>query len=218
MQTACGARSKMISRATLCRTRCAKRRARKTIQLSAGQMPQGMARQRVDGKQDHIHQQNQRAHADAKLPVKEESADRVVPQKSQKNNRQIQEIAVHILQNERETWSRRDTCDCAVRRPRRPADQEKTPGNMLCGSNSRWREIPAARQNQKRGRKWPPVMLRIDQRRIKRRKIRSPGIVCAFEGPQRRVNSKSSQQNKYRNKLHPPGIAPHVLPKPDSGK
>src|SRR5437016_2947780 len=35
---------------------------------------------------------------------------------------------------------------CRFHSLRTPADPEKRPGNMLCGSNNRWREIPAARQ------------------------------------------------------------------------
>src|ERR1700694_3110228 len=61
-----------------------------------------MARQRVEGKQDHVEQQNQAANADTKVSVEEKSIDGIVPQESQKYNREIQKVAVHILQNERE--------------------------------------------------------------------------------------------------------------------
>src|ERR1700676_3053331 len=64
-------------------------------------MAERMARQRVNGKQDNVEQQNQAADANAKLSVEEETIDRVMPQKNQEKNREIKKIAMHILQNKR---------------------------------------------------------------------------------------------------------------------
>src|SRR3979490_400722 len=41
----------------------------------------------------------------------------------------------------------------------------------------------------------PPVVIRVDQRRIKRREIRSPGIELSFEGPERGVDSEEAEDN-----------------------
>jgi hypothetical protein len=81
--------------------RLSKRGARKAIQLSARQMSQRMARQRVNRQQTDIHQQNQRAHAHAKLTVKKERLDNVFPQESQENDGQVKAIAMQVLQDER---------------------------------------------------------------------------------------------------------------------
>src|ERR1700688_4927522 len=62
-------------------------------------MAERMARQRVNGKQGNVEQQNQAADANAKLSVEEKTLDRVMPQKNQEKNREIKKIAMHILQD-----------------------------------------------------------------------------------------------------------------------
>src|SRR5450432_2797888 len=55
-----------------------------------------------------------------------------------------------------------------------------------------------AGEHQQSGRKRPPVMLRIDQRRIKGRKVRAPAVKSTFESAQRGVQTKTSEHNNYR--------------------
>src|ERR1700722_3909322 len=79
----------------------AKRRARKTIELSTGEMPQRIARQRVRRQQDDVDEQHERADAHPKFSVPPERVVRVFPQKCEKNDREIERVAMQILQNER---------------------------------------------------------------------------------------------------------------------
>src|SRR5579859_3043660 len=60
-----------------------------------------MARKRVRRQKNDVDQQNQRSHAHSKLSVEKKRLNRVPPQKNQEQHRQIQEIPVQILQNER---------------------------------------------------------------------------------------------------------------------
>src|ERR1700692_668550 len=76
-------------------------------------MAEQMARQRVNGKQDNVEQQNQAADANAKLSVEEKTLDGVMPQKNQEKNREIKKIAMHILQNK---WKGRFAAIFAVGR------------------------------------------------------------------------------------------------------
>src|SRR6266853_334260 len=62
-------------------------------------------------------------------------------------------------------------------------------------------------QDQKRGRIMPPMVRSVDQRRVKRRKIRAHLIKFPFEGAQRGVQAKSTQKNDHRNVFHPPCVA-----------
>src|SRR2546422_907024 len=64
-----------------------------------------------------------------------------------------------------------------------------------------------ANENQQCWRERPPAMLRVDERRIKGREIRSPGIVGIFEGAERGVSAKTAEHNNHREDLHPPGVA-----------
>jgi hypothetical protein len=42
------------------------------------------------------------------------------------------------------------------------------------------------------------MMLRVDQRRLKRSEIRTPGVIGALEGPPRCVDAKNSKQQGGR--------------------
>src|ERR1700722_6831806 len=156
-----------------------------------------MARQGVNGKQDDVEQKNQAAHANAKLPVEEKTFDRVVPQKNQENNREIKKIAVHILQNKRKRRFAAIFAAGGLAHGARGRIEKKCAIVRFAVVVAGGAKSQRPRQHQKRGRKRPPVMLRIDERGIKRRKIRSPRIVSAFESPQRGVNAKTAQQNDY---------------------
>src|ERR1700676_5100582 len=135
-----------------------------------------MARQRVDGKQSNVNQQNQAANTNAELPIEEKSFDRVMPQENQEKNRKIKKIAMHILQDK---WKGRFAAIFAVGRLAHGARGrvEKKCGIVrLAVVVTGAAKSQRTRQHQKRGRKRPPVMLRIDEWGIKRRKIRSPRI------------------------------------------
>src|SRR5882762_224505 len=69
-------------------------------------MSQGMARQRISRQQNNIDKQYQRAQAHAEFPVKIEREKNVLPQEDQEQNREVQKIAMNVLQNE---WKSRLT-------------------------------------------------------------------------------------------------------------
>src|SRR5260370_32972379 len=64
-----------------------------------------------------------------------------------------------------------------------------------------------ASKNQERRGEWPPVMLRVDERRIERRQIRSPGIVGIFEGAKRGIDAKATEHNNNGENLDPPRVS-----------
>src|SRR5439155_1374760 len=61
-------------------------------------------------------------------------------------------------------------------------------------------------QNQQGGRKWPVVVMNIDQRRVKRGKIRSPLEVGSFKSSEGCVDAESAEYHDYGNYLNPPSI------------
>src|SRR5438132_5896425 len=60
-------------------------------------------------------------------------------------------------------------------------------------------------------------MMRINERRIERRKVRAPFVIRPFEGAHRSVDTKSAEHDDDRNQFEPPRIATHGFPKPDCG-
>src|SRR5215467_10146198 len=64
-------------------------------------MSQRMAGERVKRKQRYVQCENKRTNADSELAVEEKRTKGVVPEKTEKKNRQIEEIAMDILENER---------------------------------------------------------------------------------------------------------------------
>src|ERR1700680_498953 len=72
--------------------------------------------------------------------------------------------------------------------------EEKSPVIRLSVVVARDSKAQRPNQNQQRGRERPPPMMRVNQRRIKGRKIRPPLVIRPFEGPQSRINSKCAEQ------------------------
>src|SRR5215831_2745837 len=64
-------------------------------------MPQRVAGERVKRKQRYVQSEDKRANADSELPVEEKRTNGVVPEKAKKKNRQIEKVAMDILQNKR---------------------------------------------------------------------------------------------------------------------
>ena len=60
-----------------------------------------MAGKCVRGEQEDVYQHHERAHADAETFGEAEGEDRVVPEKAEKEDREVEKIAVHVLQDER---------------------------------------------------------------------------------------------------------------------
>src|SRR2546423_457206 len=72
-------------------------------------------------------------------------------------------------------------------------------------------------KNQERGRQLPPVMVLVNKRRIKWRKVWTPLVIFSFKCAQRRVNSERSEHQNDGNGLCPPGIASQSLAQSPSG-
>ena len=79
----------------------------------------------------------ERADADAEVRRPIEGHEGVVPKESEENDREIEEIAMNVLQDEGKRRLAAILRCARFRRPRRPADPEKTRGSRLCGSSSR---------------------------------------------------------------------------------
>ena len=77
-------------------------RLREHVDQAADQMPQRMAAERVAAEQHHVHQQHQRADADAEAVVEPQRLPHVVRQKHHEQQREIQEVAMDVLQDQRE--------------------------------------------------------------------------------------------------------------------
>src|SRR5438874_1862172 len=110
---------------------------------------------------------NQRAHTDSYGAIEEEGANGVTPEKSEENHRDIEKIAMQILQDE-------GKCRLAAIRSAALADHtgrgvEKERAIIgLPVVVAGHAESQRAAQNQQRGRKQPPMVMGVDQRRIKR--------------------------------------------------
>ena len=59
-------------------------------------------------------------------------------------------------------------------------------------------------QNQQRRRKWPVVMMHINEWGVKRRQLRSPLEVSSLKRPEGRVRTESPQSYNHRDDLEPP--------------
>ncbi len=61
-----------------------------------------MAAQRVAAQQHHVDQQHQRPHADAEFAVEPQGLPHVVRQEHQKQERDVEEVAMDVLNDQRE--------------------------------------------------------------------------------------------------------------------
>src|SRR5205807_4961603 len=127
--------------------------------------------------------------------------------KSEENHRDIEKIAMQILQDE-------GKCRLAAIRSAALADHtgrgvEKERAIIgLPVVVAGHAESQRAAQNQQRGRKQPPMVMGVDQRRIKRGEVWRPLVETALKGPQSGVKAEPPQQHNNRNNLDPPGIVP----------
>lgn len=82
-------------------TGAAERGAREAIEFASGEMAEGVAGKGVERKERDVDGEDQRANANAEPAVEEEGADGVVPEKTNKEDGNIEKITVKILQDER---------------------------------------------------------------------------------------------------------------------
>src|SRR6266404_1062526 len=169
-----------------------------------------MARKCVERKQRDVESEDERADTDAEVAVEEEGVNGVVPKKNDEQNREVKEIAMDILEDERKSGF------AAIVTAGRFTDGTGgwVPEEcavvgfaivITCCSKSQ-----GGNENQQGGRKpsRQPVMLRIDKRRIKRREVRAPLVILAFEGAQCGINAETAEHNNDRENFDPPWVAP----------
>src|SRR6266540_1126336 len=80
----------------------AQRRARELVDHAAAEVPAGVARQRVQPQQGRVEQQDQGAEAHAEAVGEAERPQRVPGQDQRERQGQVEEVAVHVLQDQRE--------------------------------------------------------------------------------------------------------------------
>ena len=116
-----------------------------------------------------------------------ESKYGVIPEKAEKQNREVEKIAMQVLQNERK---RRLAAILAARRLADRAggwiEKKRAVVGFAIVITSRAKTERAAENQDGRGKR-PPMVLRVDQGGIERRDIRSPFVEFPFERPERGV-------------------------------
>ena len=134
-------------RATAVRRVRARARAREAVELAADEVPRRVAAERERREADHVREQHERAEADAELVravarLEEEGADGVVPEEAEHDDREVEEVAVRVLEDQRQPALA--AVALSARRPRRPAARGRTSGSRPCGSSNKWPAGPAA--------------------------------------------------------------------------
>src|SRR6266446_510176 len=76
--------------------------AGKAVKLAAHDVPQRVAGECVERKENNVGEQHERAHTDSRMTRKPKRADCVVPKYYQKDQSDIKEIAVQVLQDKGE--------------------------------------------------------------------------------------------------------------------
>ena len=178
--------------------RASKGHAGKAVQLSTYKVAKRVAGQGVNRQQDYVEQQDKSADPHSDSSIKKESAEGVTPKKDKEDEPYVQKVAMEILQNERKRGLAPiavlpEFADCARGRIEKKGPVVSLPV-VVTGDPESQRE----NQNQQRWRERPPSMMGIDERRIKRRKIRPPFIIVSFEGTQSGINAECAEQNNYR--------------------
>ena len=173
---------------------------RELIEHAADEVPERMAAERVAAEEHGVHGEHQRADADPErhLPGRIGEPHRlpdVVGQDEQKQDRQIQKVAVDVLEDERE----RLLAEILLARLADGARRRIGPERLVVGAAivvAGEAETAGRPENQERGgkrqRRRPPAGLRAEpavgafteeQRRIERRQIGPELVVLALETP-----------------------------------
>src|SRR5688572_28681076 len=84
---------RLVPRATECDTR-------ETVDLAADDVSQRVARERVERKQNDVGEQDQRTNPDSEAAIKPERVNRVVPENDQEDERNVEKVAMQVLQDE----------------------------------------------------------------------------------------------------------------------
>src|SRR5580698_546471 len=149
----------------------AKSGARKTIQLSSGEMPQRVAGKRVERQQNNVRSQDKRAQADAEMPIEVESLYNVVPEKQNEHDCDVEKIAVKVLKDEGKLCFTLIFAFGRLTDGTRRRIEKKRPVVSFAVVIAGGAKPEGPGKNEQRRRKFPPMMQGIDQRRIKRGEV-----------------------------------------------
>src|SRR6476646_6658902 len=141
---------------------------------------------------------------------KPEGENSVIPEEAQEHDRAIEEIAMSVLQDERETGFAAIVAICRLTHRARRRVQEERAVKSFAIVVAGGAEAQRKSQNQ-HGRRKPqrqPVVVRVDQGRVKGREVRTPVVKFSLEGAERSINTEPSHHDDNRKIFQPPGIAP----------
>src|SRR6266478_1174223 len=126
-------------------------------------MTQGVAGKSVKRKKEDIDRQDDRANPDAEMAVEEERTNGVVPKKNDEQNREIEKIAMDILQDKgkRGLAAILAAREFANRAGRGIKKESSVIGFAIVVARSTKAERPG--EDQERGRQFPPAVFRIDE-------------------------------------------------------
>jgi hypothetical protein len=170
-------------------------RAGKAVELSSYDVTKRVAGKRINSQEDNVEEQHKRTNSDSKSPVKEESAERVPPEKDEEDEPCIQKVAVQVLKDERELRFSRVASLARFTHGAGGRVEKKGPVVSLSVVVTSNPESQGESKNQESRRKRPPPMVGINEGRIKRREVWSPFVVLPFEGTRSRICSESAEQN-----------------------
>lgn len=180
--------------------------AGEAVELASGEMAERVARESVDAEQDDVEEHNERADADAEVALEDEGAYRVVPKEGDEKDCDVEKVAVKILENERKA---RLAAIFAIARFANGATGRIGEKCAIVGFAvvvARHTETERAGQNQNCRRKWPPMMIGINQGGIKGRKVGINPEEFAFKGAPRGVNRESAEDHGKWNVVDPPSV------------
>src|SRR4051794_23696646 len=193
--------------------RARRRRAGEAVEAAADEVAQRVAAEREGGQADHVPEQDERAEPDAEAAVEEERAPRVVPEEPEHDDRQVQEVPVHVLEDQRERGL------AAV--PLAPRAGDGAPGRreeeravvglaVVVTGESKPERHPRDEQGG-RERDVDPEE-RLDVRRVERRQVVGAparvAVVVVDEDRVERVDAERGQHDDGEERRDPPPVPP----------
>src|SRR5258705_2856202 len=191
---------------------------REAVDVSADQVPQRVASERVARKQNHVDQHDQRADAHAELArsrghgaVSQDAADRpahrkqdIVRENEDEDHCRIHGIAMQVLKNERKLGL---TLVPVARLTDGAGGRIEEEGPVVGLAIVVAGDAKGAGKNQDQecGRERPPS--RLDQRRVERGEVRPPLIVPADPGGPGGVDAEAAEDQRRERGSDPPRVA-----------
>src|SRR5882762_1564747 len=123
-----------------------------------------MTGKRVERKEKDIKSEDERADADAEVAIEEEGVNGVVPEEADKENREVKEITMDILEDEGKSGFAAIVAAYRFTDRAGRGIEEKGAIERLAVVVARGAKAEGAGKDQNRGRERPPVMIRIDKR------------------------------------------------------